>query len=94
MMAWSKRGYERLIKGLYPNLANDVVPGKHTTEEVRFREHVDAAPRDLKIAPRFKAVPLIDGTRGWNNTRYSENWYSPKILARRVAAVLLPFLWI
>lgn len=94
MMAWSKRGYQELIKDLYPKLANDVVPGQHTFEEVRFREHVDKAPSHLKIAPRFKVVPLIDGTRGWNNSRYSDRWYSPKLLARQVAAVLLPSLWI
>jgi len=93
-LAWTAEGYQRLIKGIHPKLANDMTPGVHTFEEVQFRGIIDAARGSLKLVQRFKVVPLIDAVRGWDNSKYSVKWYSPKILSRRVAGVVAPWLWI
>lgn len=94
LLAWNRRGYEGLIRGLSPRLANDLMPGMHTIEETLFRPLVDQASKTMVVIRRFGAVPLIDGIRGYNNTRYSDRWYSPKLMIRRAFAYLLPSVWI
>lgn len=94
LVAWNRRGYEELIRGIYVRLANDSVSGVHTIEETLFRKLVDQARQTLIVIPRFKTVPLLDGMRAWNNTPKTDRWYSPKILARRVCGYLLPSVWI
>jgi hypothetical protein len=93
LLAWTRHGYESVIKGIYPKLRNDIVPNKHTMEETLLREVLDQSRRHLNIVPRFKVVPIVDGVRGWDNSQYSKKW-SVKIAARRLARICIPSLWI
>ena len=94
MLAWSVRGYEKLIRGVYVQLAETQLPDATTNAEALFRSLVDQASKTITVAPRFKVVPLIDGIRGWDNARYPARWVQPKILVRRAFALLLPSVWI
>jgi hypothetical protein len=93
LMAWTRRGYEALIKGIYPKLSNDIIPGKYTVEETLFREAVDRASGTTNIVPRFKVVPVVQGVQGWDNRQFSNPW-SIKIAGKRIANILIPSLWI
>jgi hypothetical protein len=93
LLAWTRRGYESVIKGIYPKLRNDVIPNAHTIEETLFRKIVDQSSAKVKIVPRFRVVPILRGIRGWNNSQYSNSW-SLKIIARRLAHTFIPSLWI
>jgi hypothetical protein len=90
MLAWSARGYDQLIRGVYVHLAETQLPDATTNAEALFRTLVDKASQTITVVPRFKVVPLIDGIRGWDNARYPARWYQPKILLRRAFALLLP----
>jgi len=94
LLAWSRRGYEGLIRGVYPKLANRLISGKTVNAEAHFRTLVDQQTASLVISPRFKVVPLVDGIRGYDNVHYADRWYSPKLLLRRSFAYLLPSIWI
>jgi hypothetical protein len=93
LMAWTWRGYEAAIKGIYPKLRNDVIPNRLTIEEFSFRNLIDPLFGTINVVPRFKVAPLVHGVRGWNNTPYSRPW-SFKIMARGFAHKFLPSLWI
>jgi len=94
LLSWNSRGYESAIRNIYCKLKNDSIPGVHTIEETIFRELLIQKSADVHIVPRFKVVPLVDGIRGWNNSRYSEGGWSPKNITRRVANRVVPWLWI
>jgi hypothetical protein len=93
LVAWNRRGYERVIRGIHERLRNDLVPGVHSNEEVTFRRIVDALPADIAVHRRFTSTPIVDGVRGWNNARYSAAW-TPKVILRRAANVVAPWVWI
>jgi hypothetical protein len=93
LLAWTRRGYETVIKGIYPKLRNDIIPNTHTIEETLFRGLVDHSFGSITIVPRFNVVPVVQGVRGWDNSLYSKSW-SPKLAARRLAHILMPSLWI
>jgi hypothetical protein len=93
MLAWNKKGYETAIRGVYPKLRNDT-QGYHVIEETLFRTWIEGLRREARIVPRFRHVPLIEGTRGWNNSPYSDSPWDAKILIRRIALNFLPWLWI
>jgi hypothetical protein len=93
LLAWTKRGYESVIKGIYPKLRNDIIPNVHTIEETLFRKIVDQSFTKVEIVPRFRVVPIVRGIRGWNNSQYSSPW-SLKLIARRLAHTFTPSIWI
>ena len=94
LLAWNARAYRSLVRGMYDELRNDATPGVHTLEETQFRGLVDAARGRLRVVPRFAHVPLIVGSRSWNDRPYAAQPWSPKILARRLAHGLAPWWWI
>jgi hypothetical protein len=93
LIAWNRKGYEAAIKGVYPRLRNDT-QGYHIIEETLFRTWIEGLRGDLRVVPRFRHVPLIEGIRAWNNTPYSDRPWHGKILVRRFALNVLPWLWI
>jgi hypothetical protein len=93
LLAWTQRGYEAAIKGIYPQLRNDIIPNSLTVEEALFRKLIDRSFGAINIIPRFNVVPVLRGVRGWDNHEYSEAW-SFKIIARRLAHIFVPSLWI
>ena len=94
LLSWNLRAYEAVIHNVYHALRNDVIPGVHTIEETLFRKIVDSKIQTISVVPRFKVVPLIEGVRGWNNSRYSDRIWSPKIVIRRLTNLAAPWLWI
>jgi hypothetical protein len=93
LLAFNRQGYETAIEGVYRHLRNDLVPGVHSNEEVTFRRLVDALPPTIAVQRRFTSTPLVDGVRGWNNARYGTAW-APKLMLRRAANVVAPWMWI
>jgi hypothetical protein len=94
LLGWTRKGYEAVLRGAYRNLANDVVKGVHSTEEVLFRAMVDSAPESVVVKRRFRRLPRVEGVRGWNNASFDAGWNSPKNLLRRIFIRFLPFVWI
>jgi len=93
MLSWNRRGYDGVIRGVYHHLKNDQ-PGGFRHEEALFRDWVDAHRDRVRVVPRFRQVPLIEGFRGWNNSAYGDGLWSKKALARQFSKVFLPWLWI
>jgi hypothetical protein len=93
LLAWNSFGYETILKGIYPSLRNDIIPKRHTIEETLFRDLIDRSSKKVNIVPRFRAVPIVEGVRGWDNSQYSNAW-SMKIAVRRLANTFVPSLWI
>ncbi len=93
LLSFDRRGYEAAIQGVYEHLRNDIMPGVHSNEEALFRRRVDALPPEITVRRRFATTPVIDGIRAWDNSRYSGAW-APKVLLRRAARVIAPWIWI
>ena len=93
LLAWTTRGYETAIKGIYPKLRSDQVPNVVTMEEVTFRKLTDPLFGTINIVPRFKVIPVVRGVRGWDNSQYSKR-FGLKNIARRLAHLFVPSLWI
>jgi hypothetical protein len=93
LLSWNSRAYNRVIKGIYPKLRSDIVPGKFSIDETLFRKEIDQAADRISVVPRFRDIPVISGVRGHDNRDYSKRW-SMKNLARKVSHRLLPSLWI
>jgi hypothetical protein len=89
MMAWNRLGYEKIIKGIAPQLRMDLI----APPELPFRRVVDEARGRYNVVPRFRYVPIIDGVRGTDDRSYTEGerW---KIAARQIARTVAPWLWI
>jgi hypothetical protein len=94
LMSWNATAYEQVIRGVYHQLRNDTIPGVHTNEEALFRKIVEASFQKIQVVPRFRQVPVLEGHRGWNNTHYSDRFWSPKMITRRLANRVAPWWWI
>jgi hypothetical protein len=92
-LSFNKRAYESVLRGVYTQLRNDIVPGVHSNEEVAFRRCIDEAEKSVSVRRRFLHTPLIDGVRGWDNSVYGRASH-PKIILRQIANKLAPSLWI
>jgi hypothetical protein len=93
LLSFNRHGYRSAIEGVYKHLRNDIVPGVHSNEEVLFRKLVDALPPTVSVQPRFASTPLIEGIRGWDNSRYSAAW-TPKVMLRQAVHAVAPWVWI
>lgn len=91
MMAWSARGYEQFIKGIYTQFRDDKLK---CSSEVVFRSLADAVRPHIRVVPRFLVPPLIEGVRGYDNIKYHDKYYSMKYRTRLFASRFLPWLWI
>jgi hypothetical protein len=89
VLAWSAKGYEEVVRGLYEGLREDV---DHVSAEVRFRQRLDDSTFRAKVVQRFRQPPELEGVRGLDNQSYQE--MNLKLLVRRVANVLAPWVWI
>jgi hypothetical protein len=91
LLAWNRVGYEGIIQGLAPRLREDACAG---APEGEFRRVIDEARRRYNVVPRFRHIPRIDGVRGYDNKNYIEGLGRGKLLARRIALKVAPWLWI
>jgi hypothetical protein len=94
LLAWNKVGYSSIIAGMCEKISADLMPDGVYTHEVLFRNLVDEGKKTVKVAPRFRVIPAIQGIRAYNNTRFADNAFNPKMIVRRICNVALPFLWI
>ncbi len=92
-MAWTREGFDQLIKDVYLKLANNIDPARHQNEEILFRNYLDAVVCRRRIAFRFRRTPDVFAIRGWSNTPFSSG-NSIKSWVRRIACRAAPFLWI
>jgi hypothetical protein len=94
LMAWTPQAYQTVFNEVYDKLKLNVsgVPPKAAAEEI-LRGHVDLWLRDLKIVPRLKMTPSIEGARAADNKGYSTDslW---KFHLRSTANKVLPWLWV
>lgn len=93
LLSFNRSGYECAIEGVYKHLRNDIVPGVHSNEEVLFRQLVEALPPTVSVQRRFGSTPVIEGIRGWDNSRYSAAW-TPKVMLRQAVHAVAPWVWI
>jgi hypothetical protein len=94
LICWNDLGYQTYIAKCAKFVRNDLIPGIHTVEESLFRKHIETQTTPSAIIKkRFATTPLIEGHRGWDNSKYSSN-HSPKIWLRRVASIVAPWYWI
>jgi hypothetical protein len=91
LLAWSPRGYRKLLAGISEHLREDV---NRSSPEVRFRDVVEAAPAGVKVVPRFRATPRIDGVRGADNRGYSQGRNIAKFYLRSACQIVAPWLWV
>lgn len=90
LLRWNRRAYQALLQGAYHRLRQDE---SRTSAEQHFRALIDAPRHDgLRIVRRFAVVPQIEGVRGFDNRPYQAMVH--KLLARRVAQRVAPWLWI
>lgn len=93
LLSFTTWGFSSVVKGSYARLRNDVIPGVHSNEEIGFRKLIESLPPSFKVVRRFNRTPIVDARRGWDNTNFSGTWH-PKIMLRRAARVLAPWVWI
>ena len=91
LMAWSWRGYQEFLRGLAPHFREDL---SRESPEQAFRRLVDEARTRIRVVPRFRQIPVIDGIRGYDNKHYSEGSGAWKHVARRAALSFAPWFWI
>lgn len=91
LLAWNSTGYERVLKGLAPQLREDSGDG---SAEVKFWSVIIEARRRCKIVPRYRQIPRIDGVRGYDNKNYMKEAGRWKLAARQIALHVAPWLWI
>jgi hypothetical protein len=89
VLAWSKRGYREVVEGLFERLREDT---SLASAEKTFRAHLDGQAFHSKVVKRFSAPPELEGVRGLDNQSYQE--MNLKLLVRKVAQVLTPWIWI
>jgi hypothetical protein len=93
LLSFNRHGYEAAIQGACRHLRNDLVAGVHSNEEMLFRRLVDGLPQDVTVERRFRSTPVVDGIRGWDNSRYGARW-GPKVVLRQAVHAVAPWVWI
>ena len=97
LLAWNRWGFDEFLKGICEQLRGDALMderGREFSPENRFRELIDEVRPRLKVAPRFRVIPEVEGVRGYDNRQYAEGANRAKFLARRVAHRVAPWIWI
>ena len=91
LFAFTRGGYDRLLRGIYPELSEMKLSA---SPETFMRRHIGNLLATNNIIPRFRTEPIIDGIRGNDGRNYSQgrnrSKYAIRVLARKVAR----FLWI
>ena len=89
VLCWNINYYEQFVRGAYLDLREDERRG---SAEPAFRRRLESKINTLPIVKRFATVPLLQGYRGLDNKNYRE--MGVKLLMRRLALILMPWLWI
>lgn len=87
LMAWTKRGYESALRDTPGRIGSDPI-------EPAMYHHLMERDHGVRVVPRYRREPLVDGVRGWDNRHYSEGRARLKYLIRATARRVTPFIWI
>jgi len=87
LMAWTPFGYERVFRGVADDL-------EAKTHEAVMRDYLPARASGVRLVPRFRKEPCIDGIRGWDNGNYSKGGELIKFYVRSLGRVVAPWYWI
>jgi hypothetical protein len=93
LLAWTAKGYESCIQGLYPQLKTDYDAEFKHPEEM-FIEILQGMSKDVKIFRRFKQTPRIDGVKGADNQNYLKGRNLLKFRLRALSNRVFPWIWI
>jgi hypothetical protein len=85
-MAWTRAGYDRILRNVAERLGED-------PKEPVMHRYISEMIDDT-VVKRYRAEPLIDGVRGWDNKHYAQGRAKLKFWTRVASRKLLPFLWI
>jgi hypothetical protein len=89
VLCWNKKAYDVILKNIYQLIREDNVA---VSAEQLFRKILDEQNSDLKVVKRLRAIPELEGIRGYDNQVYQSK--KVKLLLRKVVNFLVPWLWI
>lgn len=95
--SWTSAGYDRYLRGKYPDLRNHERPTGNIGPEDFLYAHMRGAMATLPdhgIVPRFRVQPIMDGFGGNHNLSYQSRNYKAKELLRAASRRLTPWLWL
>ena len=87
LMAWTAAGYDRAFRG-----AADDLDAK--THEAAMRDYLPSRAQGVRLIPRFRKEPFIQGIRGWDNRSYSRGIELAKCYVRSLGRMVTPWYWI
>ena len=93
LLAWTDRGYQGFVRGIYPKLRVDQTRDPGETLMWPLIEAESAANR-LTIVPRFNVVPRIHGVRGFDNRPFHARNEAWKYAMRVGLNWTIPWVWI
>ena len=85
-MAWTRSGYDRFLRDIAERLGTE-------PRETVMHGYISVL-KDPAIVRRYRAEPLVDGLRGWDDQHYAKGRARMKYWVRVASRRLLPFLWI
>ena len=85
-IAWTRAGYDLWLRDIGERLDAD-------PREPAMYGYV-LAIRDPGVVKRYRAEPLVDGVRGWDNAHYARGRALVKFWLRTAARRFIPFFWI
>ncbi len=89
VLSWNQKAYQNLLKNICFSIRENSITN---SAEQAFRDIVDGHSSGLKIVKRFRALPKLEGVRGFDNQTYQD--MNIKFLLRKISNILLPWLWI
>lgn len=90
LMAWTRAGYERFLRGAYRGLREDEGAG---SAEVRLRRVLDGVGEG-EVVRRLRREPRIEGVRGYDGRAYHDGRGTVKYHVRAVGRWVTPWVWI
>jgi hypothetical protein len=87
LMAWTRLGFEQVFRGL----ADEMNARAH---ERVMREYIAARADNVRLVPRFRREPFIEGVRGYDNNEFSRGGELIKSYLRSVSRAVAPWCWI
>lgn len=95
--SWTPAGYDRYLRGKYPELRNHARPTGNIGPEDYLYAHMREAMATLPdhgIVPRFRVQPIMDGFGGNHNISYQSRNYKAKEVVRAMSRRVTPWLWL
>lgn len=89
MLSWNQKAYENLLENICFSIRENSITN---SAEQAFRDIVEGHSSGLKIVKRFRALPKLEGVRGFDKQTYQD--MNIKLLLRKISNILLPWLWI